>query len=536
MGDEHPYGTTLLSRDNKANRELFPKQTEFGHIPIAPTICTEDGQCPHYSHKEDKEDQDQESSSTHHDTPIHILVAAFRDRLCGRTIHNAFTRAAHPKRVFLRIIDQTQADSELLDDAGCWETYCHDYNENCDEYKSQVQTVAIDATLSKGPTFARSKLSAMIYWDHVHKDDEDPTALDFRPVDKQDFCMQIDSHMDFSDGYDEGLVAMFHRTENDYAVLSTYVADIEQNNKDPKMVPNLCMVKFTSSIRNWGTKECQKLTRPKLTNAMWGAGLSFHRCHAELSVPVDPYLDNVFDGEEGSRGIRFFTHGYDVYTPDKVLVTHDYHTHQGNPVVHTWGRGNKLDGDGHDNGNDSLSWKWNEEIEALRDSWHTFGTKRVNMLLGIGSTFQSTEKEREEVERIRASRFGLGDKRTLEQAVEFTGINLLEERMEENKCGNLIWVPYDETADFGVVEEVLARGYDGGGAVAEKAKPKAKPAARAKINNATPQQLRALAPKATATDEDTTDIRTVVLLIVLLLAIIKVVSIGWKRKDEKHKE
>lgn len=57
---------------------------------------------------------------------------------------------------------------------------------------------------------------------------------------------------------------------------------------------------------------------------MWGAGLSFHRCHAEINVPVDPYLDGVFDGEEGSRGIRFFTHGYDVYSPHRVLVTHDY--------------------------------------------------------------------------------------------------------------------------------------------------------------------------------------------------------------------
>ena len=120
------------------------------------------------------------------------------------------------------------------------------------------------------------------------------------------------------------IVDMFHLTQNDYGVLSTYVTDIGENNKDPTNVPHLCMVEFTSSIRNWGTKECSFLTRPKLTNAMWGAGLSFHRCHAELNVPVDPYLDNVFDGEEGSRGIRFFTHGYDVYTPHRVLVTHDY--------------------------------------------------------------------------------------------------------------------------------------------------------------------------------------------------------------------
>jgi len=135
---------------------------------------------------------------------------------------------------------------------------------------------------------------------------------------------QTDSHMDFSDNWDVDLVDMFHLTQNDYAVLSTYVTDITANNQDPINVPHLCMVQFTSSIRNWGTKECKFLTKPKLTNAMWGAGLSFHRCHAELNVPVDPYLDNVFDGEEGSRGIRFFTHGYDVYTPHRVLVTHDY--------------------------------------------------------------------------------------------------------------------------------------------------------------------------------------------------------------------
>ena len=48
----------------------------------------------------------------------------------------------------------------------------------------------------------------------------------------------------------------------------------------------------------------------------------------------------MFDGEEVSRGIRFFTFGYDTYAPDLVLVTHDYNGHQGNPVVHTWG-GNK---------------------------------------------------------------------------------------------------------------------------------------------------------------------------------------------------
>ena len=104
--------------------------------------------------------------------------------------------------------------------------HCHDYNENCDEYKDQVQIVKVDANLSKGPTDARSKLSALIHWDHVHA--EESSQLELQPVGIHDFCMQIDSHMDFSDNFDTGLIAMHHRAQNDYAVLSTYVADIEQ--------------------------------------------------------------------------------------------------------------------------------------------------------------------------------------------------------------------------------------------------------------------------------------------------------------------
>eukprot|EP00980_Cylindrotheca_fusiformis_P005178 scaffold1106_cov126-Cylindrotheca_fusiformis.AAC.4 len=454
---DHPHGVTLLARDNTNNRRLFPNGP-FGTIDVAETDCAqeedEDGRCPYYSMVADK---GKETT-----TPIHILIAAFRDKLCARTLHNAFTHATNPSRLFIRVIDQTKKDSELEDDAGCWELYCEKYNTNCQEYQSQVRMVKIDASLSKGPTYARSKLSAMVHWDYVHRDD--PAEIDLQKVDLQDFCMQIDSHMDFSDHFDVGLIDMHHRTKNDYSVLSTYVTDIEKNNQDERTVPNLCMVTFTSSIRNWGTKECKYLTRPKLTNAMWGAGLSFHRCHAELVVPVDPYLDNVFDGEEGSRGIRFFTHGYDVYTPDIVLVTHDYKTHQGNPVVHTWGRGAKRNDEDEEGeaGEDGMKlhgdrWKWNDEIEKQRSELTVFGTNRVNMLLGIGSHHNSTEQERRELELIRNSRFGLGTKRTMEQVRTFTGINLLEMRMEENKCGNNYWVPYEESPNYGV-DEILARG------------------------------------------------------------------------------
>ena len=72
---------------------------------------------------------------------------------------------------------------------------------------------------------------------------------------------------------------------------------------------------------------------PKLTNGIWGAGLSFSKCHAERKVPYDPHTPYIFDGEEFSRAIRFWTYGYDIYTPHRVYVVHDYHRSQVVPLL-----------------------------------------------------------------------------------------------------------------------------------------------------------------------------------------------------------
>jgi hypothetical protein len=117
MGDydrfrkDHPFGTSLMARDNPSNRQLFP-DGPFGTVDVAENSCAVSGECPHYHYVEDR------SESTSIDVPIHMLVAAFRDRLCARTIHNAFTKAANPNRIFIRIIDQTQPGSNIPDDEG----------------------------------------------------------------------------------------------------------------------------------------------------------------------------------------------------------------------------------------------------------------------------------------------------------------------------------------------------------------------------------------------------------------------------------
>ncbi|CAJ1935158.1 unnamed protein product [Cylindrotheca closterium] len=448
---EHPFGVSLLALDNQYNRRLFPNGP-FGTIDVAESDCLH-GSCPHYSKQADVKLENARK------TPIHILIPAFRDKLCSRTLHYAFTQAENPSRLFIRVIDQVQPRSDLEDDAGCWELYCEKHNRNCKEYGSQVRIVKIDSAQSMGPTYARSKLSAMVHWDYIYRNESD--EIDLQPVNEQDFCMNIHSRMNFSKRFDTRLIEMHHRTKNDYGVLSTHVTGMESNDQDGRIVPNMCTVAFTESIHHWGTKQCSFLTRPKLTNAMWGAGLSFQRCHGELVVPTDPFLDNAFDGEEVSRGIRFFTHGYDMYTPDIVLVSHDYSTDAENLVMGVKPRHDEDDSEEEDEEKDlslgKSAWKWVEEIEKSRLGLAVFGTDRVNMLLGIGSHHNNTEQERKELDLIRNSRFGLGTKRTMDQVREFTGIDLLNKKMECNKCGNNYWVPFEESPNYGV-QELLERG------------------------------------------------------------------------------
>merc|ERR1711977_666610 len=102
----------------------------------------------------------------------------------------------------------------------------------------------------------------------------------------------------------------------------------------------ICSIQWENGhVRNMQAKAARLLKKPKLTT-LWAAGLSFSRCHAERTVPYDPYTPYIFWGEEFSRTARFFTHGYDIYTPPKTLIAHDYKHTQGDPTHFKWnGRG-----------------------------------------------------------------------------------------------------------------------------------------------------------------------------------------------------
>lgn len=352
----------------------------------------------------------------HSNTTLYLTLSSFRDKLCPITLYNAFTKAKHPHRLTVGVVQQNEAD-----DIDCYDEYCRLMNEafphlsdtvtgdKC-PYSSNIRMNKVSAFDAKGPTWARAKGSQM--------------------VENEDFCMQTDSHMDFLPDWDMHMMNMWGSVDNEYAILSTYVTDVKEYDKlvdgakgvnNMNEVPHLCMVTYSGTgglVRVWGTKCARNLPKPKLTNIIWGAGLSFSKCHADKKVPYDPHTPYIFDGEEYSRALRFWTWGYDIYTPHRVYVVHNYVVSQSDPKHFSWYQN-----------------KDNDRATAVEESQH-----RLRLLLGLDYDTYKVE----EILQVQKSRYGLGDRRTLDQAIEFSGIDTKNRKSLGNKCGNLAYVPFVE--------------------------------------------------------------------------------------------
>jgi hypothetical protein len=211
--------------------------------------------------------------------------------------------------------------------------------------------------------------------------------------------------------WDDELIAEWLKPRNEYAVLSTYVHHIDRLpiNHLHDDVPYICKTKWGEGhmIRNEQASSCVRLPRPKLTFT-WGAGLSFSKCHAMHRVPYDPNLPQIFDGEEFSIAMRLFTNGYDVYTPGRNLVFHDY-----TPVPRHWSAEDV-----------SIAAQYAEK----QKSW-----------LRLRTLFKMPEASGEEL-----GEYGLGSCRSYESFVEFSGVDpRIGKASLGEQCGNMIRVPWN---------------------------------------------------------------------------------------------
>jgi len=196
-------------------------------------------------------------------------------------------------------------------------------------------------------------------------------------------------------------------------VLTTYIGspeNLDKNVGDRHEVPHLCTAHLKVDFpHNERASAARYLENPILCG-LWAAGFSFSKCHAELRVPYDVNLIQIWTGEEFGRGARLWTWGYDFYTPTQPLIAHDY-----SRVAH------------------QNEWNHNnQDFEVSKARLQTIlrqhgKTKEDVLAMGI------------------EDKYDIGTKRTLEQYAQFSGIDIVNKKELFSWCQDYKWIPYEMT-------------------------------------------------------------------------------------------
>eukprot|EP00198_Chlamydomonas_reinhardtii_P009538 XP_001698875.1 predicted protein [Chlamydomonas reinhardtii] len=114
---------------------------------------------------------------------IFVSIGAYRDSQCGDTLESLFTAAAHPHRVFVGAVAYVMAGN--ISGAG---ERCEAPGPLLEPHQRNIRRLVLAAREARGPTLARHQ-AASLYGG-------------------QDYLLQIDSHMNFTRGWDDELLRM----------------------------------------------------------------------------------------------------------------------------------------------------------------------------------------------------------------------------------------------------------------------------------------------------------------------------------------
>lgn len=256
---------------------------------------------------------------------IFVQIASYRDPELIPTILDLIQNSDIPERLKITVCWQhgdEQSTEDFLD-AGLEITELLTYD-HCEvdgsiatfdvirtEFRDAViDFIDVDYTLARGACWARHMVQQ-------HYSDET-------------YTLQLDSHHRFVEGWDTILINMLNqcRKESEKPILTGYIPSYDPEN-DPegrvqipwqtnfdRFIPESPVFFIPSELHDWRNK-----TKP--IRARFYSG---HFCFAPGSFAVEVQHDPkyFFHGEEISIAVRAFTHGYDLYTPHKVLIWHEY--------------------------------------------------------------------------------------------------------------------------------------------------------------------------------------------------------------------
>jgi hypothetical protein len=320
---------------------------------------------------------------------IFVSVASYRDADCKNTVANVFESAAEPERVYVGICEQNaHEEGEECCQSPSWKDLAT-YREGLENHVRRVRLHASDA---RGPTYARYLCASL--WQG------------------EEYFLQLDSHMRLVPGWDVKLIDMERRAAlqvgNHKVVLSTYAGIMESYDEYLRGAggtrttsPRMCQAFFNQEgMISFQGANILENTPDLIPVPFVAGGLLFGRSTPLIrDVPFDPYLDDLFVGEEILLSARLWTSGFDIFCPNENIAFHKF-TREREPKF------------------------W----ENLRDD--SDATLRVRYILGLLRPTDVPSKR----SLIKVDRYGLGKERSLQDYFRFAGIDVESRSVYKNFC------------------------------------------------------------------------------------------------------
>jgi hypothetical protein len=227
---------------------------------------------------------------------IFVSIASYRDPELVKTIKSLLENADSPNDLFIAIAWQHSIDDE-------WDTL--------DEYKKdeRFHIIDIDYSSSKGVCWARSLIQ------DYYSD--------------EDYYLQLDSHHRFEKSWDTTLKDSLNylRSIGYYKpVISAYLPSYNPKTEERlNEVWGLNIDRFLPQgppfLRPYTVNDWKTLVSPFRARFI-SAHFIFTLGSFVKDVPYDPNL--YFHGEETSLAVRAYTQGYDLFSPHKPIIYHEY--------------------------------------------------------------------------------------------------------------------------------------------------------------------------------------------------------------------
>lgn len=305
---------------------------------------------------------------------IFVSIASYRDKDCPQTVRSLFENAAIPENITVGICQQN-AES----DPDCYP----------EEWRNNIRIMRLNYMDALGPTYARYLCSTL--WSG------------------EKYYLQIDSHSLFAKNWDTKLIEMIKYLKAHGVrkpVLSHYPRMHSDYNtaENSGTVPMICKSFFTDdNIISFEAAKHMSIdkTNPMRATAYIAGGMLFAESVFLKEIPFDPNLPFLFQGEEILQSARFWTHGWDIFTPSENLIFH-YYSRSGEPKI----------------------WTDNKQYNS------TDAINKVKFLLNLDNKMNKIPKHLERNLEI----YGLGKERSLADYFKFAGIDVAEKKVTRNFC------------------------------------------------------------------------------------------------------